>query len=346
MKKIIILTFGIVFVLGLQAQKPNPAMAKLFTVFANIGIESTYSADNSGQEYYLSLYTAQKADMHNIIQYNKLGAADYPFQLNGIREYINSQFKECEEAQRYESMIKPVIKHVLDSLAPLSNECYHYEVHNGVEDTIKYVLAMSNMPENLFQNRVKGRVDTKSSDEFIDYFSYNRGTFLNYHLPALQKKDKVSPYPTDSLKYNIEKILAKYKGKEYVVDYDINTNPDLYPGDWYIVHGGNKHFSKSYGTHFYFPLTRESQNAIIVEMAKEITDYVTSKNDTSEYKFFYTMPLEKIGRNSTIYDHLVFYNGGKEHISINMRMTGNGLHVLLLSNEGEWIVPRQTWWKI
>ena len=29
-----------------------------------------------------------------------------------------------------------------------------------------------------------------------------------------------------------------------------------------------------------------------------------------------------------------------------MKMTDNGLHVLLLSNEGEWLVPRRSWWKI
>jgi hypothetical protein len=53
-------------------------------------------------------------------------------------------------------------------------------------------------------------------------------------------------------------------------------------------------------------------------------------------------------RDNAAYDHLIFCNTERigRHFSINMKMTDKGLHVLLLSNEGEWLVPRRSWWKI
>lgn len=348
MKKMIMLAACVSFALTSLAQKPNPAIVKLFNEFGHADIERTYSADNKGQEYYLALYKLPKADMDDLIQYNRLGQADFPFQLEGTKEYIDSQLKQSAKVQHDDSVIKPVIKHTLDSLAPLSKECYHYEVHNGLSDTTKYVLALNNMPEDLFQQRVKGRVEKKAGNEFIDYFSYNRGTFLHYILPPLQRSTLATLYTEESLKTHIEAILTKYKGKKYTVSYDINSGANIYPQDWYILKHSDESHSKSYGTHYYIPTTKNVQNDLVKEIAEAVTQFLTSTSDTSEYSLFYTLPLGNAKYNSSAYDHLIFCiaESSARHFSINMKMTDNGLHVLLLSNEGEWLVPRRSWWKI
>jgi len=99
MKKMIMLAACVSFALASLAQKPNPAIVKLFNAFGHADIERTYSADNKGQEYYLALYKLPKADMDDLIQYNRLGQADFPFQLEGTKEYIDSQLKESAKAQ-------------------------------------------------------------------------------------------------------------------------------------------------------------------------------------------------------------------------------------------------------
>ena len=347
-RKMIMLALFVSFALASLAQKPNPAMAKLLNEFGKAGIEGTYSADNTGQEYYLALYKLTHADIDNLIQYNRLGQADFPFQLEGTREYIASRLKESEKAQHDEAMIRPVIKHTLDSLAPSAKECYHYEVHNGMGDTIKYVLALNNMPKDLFQQRVKGQVEKKANNEFIDYFSYDGGTFLHYILPPLQKSGMASCHSEDSFKHNIEAILAKHKGKKYAVSYNMNPGTSIYPQDWYVLKYNSKSNSKSEGTHYYFALTKEAQNSIVKEVAEAATCFLTSTSDKSEYSLFYTLPLGNAKRDNAAYDHLIFCNTERigRHFSINMKMTDKGLHVLLLSNEGEWLVPRRSWWKI
>lgn len=348
MKRTIILYFAVAFAIVLQAQKPNPSVANLFSEFGNMGVESTYAADSKGQEYYLSLFTAQKSDMHNLVQYNRLDAADFPFQLAGTKEYIDSQIKEYEESQHLDSLMKPIIKHVLDSLASMSRECYHYEVHNGDEDTVKYVIAMNRMSKDMFQKRVNGSFDTESGNEFIDYFRYNRATSLLYHLPALQKTEKVISYSIDSLHQSLVATLNQYNAKKYPVNYEIDAKEEHYLEEWYILDSDVKDISRSVGTHYYLPLTRKTQSAIIQDIVKVLTNYVTEKSDTSDYHLFYTIPLENAERKSPVYDDLVFYGVGTEgkHLSINMKMTDNGLHVLLLRNEGEWLVPRLTWMEI
>lgn len=77
-RKMIMLALFVSFALASLAQKPNPAMAKLLNEFGKAGIEGTYSADNTGQEYYLALYKLTHADIDNLIQYNRLGQADFP----------------------------------------------------------------------------------------------------------------------------------------------------------------------------------------------------------------------------------------------------------------------------
>lgn len=345
MTKIITLLFALGFAIALQAQSPIPNVVQIFSKFGNMGVESIYSADAKGQEYYLSIFTAQKSDLHNMVQFNRLGAADFPFQLNGTNEYIDSLLKDGEESLYIEGLIKPVIKNVLDSLAPLSKECYHYEVHNGVEDTLKYVIAMNRISKDLFQRRVKGSYDTGAGNEFIDYFSYNRATTLLYHLPALQKAEKTIPYSIDSLQIIIAGILNNDNAQRYPVKYDLDPNEEHYLEEWYIINSGNKDISKSVGTHYYLPLTKEFQNGIIKDIVKSLTNYVTVKADSSEYRFYYTFPLDNAKRSSSVYDDLVFYGVGANgnHLSVNVKMTDNGLHVLLLRNEGEWLVPRLTW---
>lgn len=348
MRKMIMLVLCGSFAIASLAQKPNPAMAELFDELGNAGIECTYSADNKGQEYFLSVYKLPKAYIDDLIQYNRLGQADFPFQLEGTREFIASRLKESEKALHDESIIKPVIKHTLDSLAPLAKECYHYEVHNGMGDTIKYVLALNNMPKDLFQQRVKGRVEKESGNEFIDYFSHDGGTFLHYILPPLQRSGRTGHHADGSLKQHVEGILAKYKGKKFAVCYDINPGASIYPQDWYMSRPDGESSSNSEGTHYYFPLTRDAQNGLVKEIAETVTDFLTSISDTAEYRLFYTLPLGNAKSNSSAYDHLIFCNTEStgRHFSINMKMTDKGLHVLLLSNEGEWLVPRRSWWKI
>lgn len=341
----ITLLYALGFAFASQAQSPIPNIVQIFSKFGNMGVESVYSADSKGQEYYLSLFTAQKSDMHNMVQYNRLGAADFPFQLAGTKEYIDSKLKEYEESQHLDSLMKPIVRHVLDSLASLSKECYHYEIHNGVEDTVKYVIAMNGISKDVFQKRVKGGYDTEAGNEFIDYFSYNRGTSLLYHLPALQKAEKVIPYSIDSLQINLARTLNKYNAKKNPVEYNVDPNEEHYLEEWYILSSNNKDVSRSVGTHYFFPLSREKQNGIIKNVVNVITDYVASKADTSDYHLYYTIPLENAERRSTVYDDLVFYGAGTngKHLSINTKITDNGLHVLLLRNEGEWLVPRLTW---
>ena len=144
----------------------------------------------------------------------------------------------------------------------------------------------------------------ESSNEFIDYFSYNRGTFLHYILPPLQRSTLATLYTEESLKTHIEAILTKYKGKKYTVSYDINSGANIYPQDWYILKHSDESHSKSYGTHYYIPTTKNVQNGLVKEIAEAITQFLTSTSDTSEYSLFYTLPLGNAKYNSSAYDHL------------------------------------------
>ena len=167
-------------------------------------------------------------------------------------------------------------------------------------------------------------------------------------MPPLQRSALSTLYTEESLKTHIEAILTKYKGKKYTVSYDINSGANIYPQDWYILKHSDESHSKSYGTHYYIPTTKNVQNGLVKEIAEAITQFLTSTSDTSEYSLFYTLPLGNAKYNSSAYDHLIFCiaESSGRHFSINMKMTDNGLHVLLLSNEGEWLVPRRSWWKI
>lgn len=354
MKKFIILSLIAVFAHIAQAQTPNSAIDRLFNEFGRMGITGVhYYANAYGQECYLEIFTGARYDIHDIVEMNRIMRADYPFQLEGTKEYVDKQLKECDEGLYFTSKVRPMIRHLLDSLAPLSKECYHHEIHNDVWDTVKYVIALNDIPKKTFQERVGGGFDRGTGDEFIDYLSYKRGTFLHYVFPAIQKSNNVVPYSLDSLKAVIENYLNKYDGKKYNVSYRVKNQPkDLQyyyynPSEWNGVYFVEKGFSRSIGTHYFFPLAKKEQNDMAVEISNIFTNYLKTRDDTSLYVIAQSLPLENPVYNREDED-MYFYAGedyGK-HFSVNLMRTNEGIHVLLLTNEGNWQVPVRKWIEI